>query len=60
MKTNSSFKMSKSTKRLLAMLPYADQEQRIAFKHAMIGAQHSPNVAPKTSKDKMLKETEAD
>jgi hypothetical protein len=52
--------MSKSTKRLLAMLPYADQEQRIAFKHAMIGAQHSPNVAPKTSKDKMLKETEAD
>jgi hypothetical protein len=59
-KTDKTFKMAKTTKRLLTLLPYKDEEQRIAFKHAMIDAQVMGNIVPKTVKDKNLREVEAD
>jgi len=43
MKTNSSFKLSKSTKRLLATMPKA---QRTAYKRMMIDAEISASVKP--------------
>lgn len=52
--------MTKSTKRLLTMLPYSDKNQRDAFKHAMIDAHITGNIVPKTVKDKTLKGVEAD
>ena len=59
-KTNSTFKMAKTTKRMLACLPFKDQEQRTAFKHMMIDAQVAASIVPKTTKDKNLREMEAD
>jgi hypothetical protein len=59
-KTDKNFKMAKTTKRLLTLLPFKDEEQRTAFKHAMIDAQVLGNIVPKTVKDKNLREVEAD
>jgi hypothetical protein len=59
-KTDKNFKMAKTTKRLLTLLPFKDQDQRIAFKHAMIDAQIAASIVPKTVKDKNLREVEAD
>ena len=52
--------MAKTTKRMLAMLPFKDQEQRAAFKNMMIDAQVAASIVPKTSRDKNLREVEAD
>ena len=52
--------MAKTTKRLLAMLPFRDNEQRSAFKNMMIDAQVAASIVPKTVKDKNLREMEAD
>jgi hypothetical protein len=57
-KTNSSFRMAKTTKRMLACLPFKDQEQRTAFKHMMIDAQVAASIVPKTIKGKSFKETD--
>ena len=57
-KTNSSFRMAKTTKRLLAMLPFRDNEQRSAFKNMMIDAQVAASIVPKTIKGKSFKETD--
>jgi len=40
MKTPSTFKLSKKNKTLIALLPFANSEQRNAFKRNMIQAQH--------------------
>jgi hypothetical protein len=39
MKTDKNFRMSKTTKTLLALLPFKNQEQRNDFKRAMVQAQ---------------------
>ena len=52
--------MAKTTKRMLACLPFKDQEQRTAFKHMMIDAQVAASIVPKTVKDKNLRELETD
>ena len=59
-KTDKNFKMAKTTKRMLAMLPFKDQEQRSAFKNMMIDAQVAASIVPKTVKDKNLRGVEAD
>ena len=50
--------MAKTTKRLLAMLPFRDNEQRSAFKNMMIDAQVAASIVPKTIKGKSFKETD--
>jgi hypothetical protein len=45
MKTDKNFRLSKTTKRMLALLPFRDQEDRNAFKRAMISAQLSEETA---------------
>jgi hypothetical protein len=42
MKTSSTFKLSKRTKTLLALLKFKDQHDRNGFKRAMIDAQATP------------------
>lgn len=45
MKADKNFRMAKTTKTLLALLPFKDQEQRNAFKRGMIDAQLSSEKA---------------
>lgn len=53
MKTDKNFKLSKSAKRMLALLPFRDQEDRNAFKRRMIDAEASEIQAKITrSKEK--------
>jgi hypothetical protein len=59
-KTDKNFRMAKTTKRMLSLLPFKDQDQRTAFKHAMIDAQVAASIVPKTVKDKNFREVEAD
>jgi len=40
MKTPSTFKLSKRNKTMIALLPFANKEQRNAFKRNMIQAQY--------------------
>jgi hypothetical protein len=55
MKPTSSYKMTKSTKRSLALGKFSSEEQRSAWKRAMIGAElsaeHARRTAGKRSKD---------
>lgn len=39
MKTDKNFKLSKQTKRMLALMPFGSQEARNAFKRRMIDAE---------------------
>jgi len=50
MKTNQNFKISKPTKRMLALMPFADATQRTAFKHMMIESQVNSAVKPTREK----------
>ena len=52
--------MAKTTKRMLAMLPFKDQEQRSAFKNMMIDAQVAASIVPKTVKEKHSRELEVE
>ena len=45
MKTNSDFRLSKSTKRMLALSKFKSPEQRTAWKKAMIQAELSDKAA---------------
>jgi alkyl sulfatase BDS1-like metallo-beta-lactamase superfamily hydrolase len=51
MKSNSTFKLSKQTKRLAALLPFRDQHDRNEFKRGMIDAQLSAAV-PQSFKER--------
>jgi hypothetical protein len=59
-KTDKNFRMAKTTKRMLAMLPFKDQEQRAAFKNMMIDAQVAASIVPKTVKEKHSRELEVE
>lgn len=48
MKTGKDFKLAKSTKRMMALLPFKDQGERNSFKRGMIDAQAA---AEKASRD---------
>lgn len=52
MKPTSSFKMSKQTKRFLALLPFKDQHERGAFKRSAIQAQLAAEAASRAKMDK--------
>lgn len=41
MRTDKNFKLSKSAKRMLALMPFRDEEDRNAFKRRMIDAEAS-------------------
>jgi hypothetical protein len=56
MKPTSTFKMSKQTKRYLAMLPFANNEQRAAFKRGSIQAQLAAEHASRAKLDKSARE----
>lgn len=55
MKSDKNFRMAKTTKTLLAMLPFANQEERNHFKRAMIDAQITAERAAKSSHNKGAK-----
>lgn len=52
MKPTSSFKMSKQTKRFLALLPFKDAHERGAFKRSSIQAQLAAEASSKMKLDK--------
>ena len=49
LKPDKNFKMSKTTKRMLALMPFRDQADRNDFKRAMIGAQLAEEAAKRQS-----------
>lgn len=50
MKPSKTFKLSKNTKRMLALMNFTDGGQRDAFKHMMIEAQLASDVKPAREK----------
>jgi len=52
MKTNATFRLSKQTKRFLALMPFKDQDQRDGLRHMMIEAQVMGNTIIKSSKER--------
>lgn len=50
MKPTSSFKLSKTTKRCLALGRFTSQEQRNGWKRAMIQAELAAAIQPRTKK----------
>jgi len=52
MKTNATFRLSKTTKRMLALLPFKNDEQRHSFRHMMIEAQVLGGMVVKSSKER--------
>ena len=50
LKPNKTYKMSKSTKRMLALGSFRNADDRNAWKHAMIGAELAAAVVPKREK----------
>ena len=52
MKPTSSFRMSKQTKRFMALLPFKDEHERGAFKRSSIQAQLAAESAAKAKLDK--------
>jgi hypothetical protein len=56
MKPTSSFKMSKQTKRFLALLPFKDQHERAAFKRSSIQAQLAAEQVVRTRSDKSARD----
>lgn len=49
MKSSKDFRMSKQTKRLMALLPFKTQEERSSFKRGMIDAQLTEEKAKRES-----------
>jgi hypothetical protein len=50
MKPNKTFKLPKSTKRILALFKFSDADQRHAFKRIMIDAHLTSSVRPAREK----------
>ena len=48
-KTNASFRLSKTTKRMMALMK-GTTEQRNQYKRMMIDAEHAASIVPKTSR----------
>jgi len=56
MRPTSNFKMSGTTKAMLALMPFKDQHDRASFKRAMIQAQLAAEVAGRAKLDKSARE----
>lgn len=52
MKPTSTFKMSKQTKRFLALLPFKNEQDRANFKRSAIQAQLAEEAAARSKTDK--------
>ena len=52
MKTNATFRLSKQSKRFMALMPFKDQDQRHGFRHMMIEAQVLGNAIVKSAKER--------
>ena len=52
MKTNAAFRLSKQSKRFMALMPFKDQDQRDGFRHMMIEAQILGNTIVKSAKER--------
>lgn len=50
LKPNSTFKLSKETKRSLALTKWTSKEQRDAWKRSMIQAELASKIVPKSTK----------
>lgn len=49
MKSDKNFRLAKSTKAMMALLPFRDQEDRNGYKRGMIQAQLAAEAASKAS-----------
>ena len=49
-KTGANFRLSKTTKRMLALAKWKSPEQRNGWKRMMIDAEHTASIVPKVSK----------
>jgi len=49
-KTNANFKLSKTVKRMIALMKGSTADQRNQYKRMMIDAEHAASIVPKTSK----------
>lgn len=52
MKPTANYRMTKTTKRALALMPFKDQEQRNAWKRTMIQGELAALVQPKREKNR--------
>lgn len=51
-KPNATFKLSKSTKRILALSKWKNKDQRDAWKRSMIQAELAEKIIPKSNKSR--------
>ena len=54
-RTTSTFKLSKRTKTMMALMKFKDDQARHAFKNAMIDAQVAASIVPRTAKERDAK-----
>jgi hypothetical protein len=54
-KTNSTFRLSKRAKTMIALMSFKNDQDRHGFKNAMIDAQVAANIVPRTAKERDAK-----
>ena len=54
-KTNSTFRLSKRAKTMIALMKFKNDQDRHGFKNAMIDAQVAANIVPRSSKERDAK-----
>ena len=54
-KTNSTFRLSKRAKTMIALMKFKNDQDRHGFKNAMIDAQVAANIVPRTAKERDAK-----
>ena len=54
-KTNSTFKLSKRAKTMIALMSFKNDQDRHGFKNAMIDAQVAANIVPRSAKERDAK-----
>jgi hypothetical protein len=54
-RTSSTFKLSKQTKTILALMKFKNDQDRHGFKNAMIDAQVAASIVPRSAKERDAK-----
>ena len=54
-RTGSTFKLSKRTKTMMALMKFKSDQDRHGFKNAMIDAQVAASIVPRTAKERDAK-----
>jgi len=54
-RTNSTFKLSKRAKTMIALMKFKNDQDRHGFKNAMIDAQVAANIVPRSAKERDTK-----